>query len=106
MFFCQHRDGVHVDDDIHPLECLAYRQFGFIGDLMGLDQGDLIIQFKMQLYESGRPGLTGAQVMYAVYTFYGTAERHYSRLFFRWQLTIEQGLHRLVADVSRPPQQE
>ena len=95
-----------MDDDIHTLECLAYRQLGFIGDLMGLDQGDLIIQFQMQLYESGRPGLTGTQVMNAVYPFYGTAEGHYSRLFFRWQLTIEQGLYRLVADMSRPPQQE
>ena len=92
-----------MDDDIHPLECLAYRQFGFIGDLMGLDQGDLIIQFQMQLYESGRPGLTGAQVMYAVYTFYGTAERHYSRLFFLWQLTIEQGLYGFVANMGGPP---
>lgn len=105
MFFYQYRDGVHVDDDIHSLECLAYRLLGFIGYLMGLDQGDLIVKFQMQLNESGRPGLTGTQTVDAVNAIYGTAEGHYSRLFFRWQLTIEQRLYRLVADMDGSPQQ-
>ncbi len=59
----------------------------------------------MQLHETGRTGLAGAQIMHPVYTFDVTAEGHYSRLFLGWQLTIEQRLHRFIADAA-PPQQE
>ncbi len=91
-----------MNDDIHALERLTNRQFGFIGNLMGLDQRELIVQFQMQLHETGRTGLAGAQIMHPVYTFDVTAEGHYSRLFLGWQLTIEQRLHRFIADGSAP----
>ncbi len=38
LFLVHHGDGVHMNDDIHALERLTNRQFGFIGNLMGLDQ--------------------------------------------------------------------
>ena len=38
-----------MNDDIHAFKFLTHRQFGFIGNLMGLDQRELIVQFQMQL---------------------------------------------------------
>ena len=92
-----------MNDHLHPLEGLANRQFSLVGYLMGLDQGELIVELQMQLHEAGRPGLAGTQIMYAMHPLYGTAERHYSRLFFLWQLTIEQGLYGFVANMGGPP---
>lgn len=36
-----------MNDHLHPLEGLANRQFSLVGYLMGLDQGELIVELQM-----------------------------------------------------------
>lgn len=93
---------IHVDNDIGAGEFGGISASGLIGQIMRLDRRQRIIQLQMQLNERNRPRLASPQIMDAVHSGHRDGQRLDQRTLLVGQLSIQQRLHRLIADLLPP----